>query len=113
MKQKGKNMKLLRLILVVALTGLSANSNATQTLRDASCKQWINSQSTQVHYEYMSWLMGYLSGIAIQSDSNIFKTTNPDSIFLWMDTFCRNNPQNYIGDGAWQLSGELQQKLIK
>jgi len=56
-----------------------------------------------------SWFLGYLSGRADQSGKNFLKGTDTDSIFLWLDNYCRANPQLDLDKAGIDLAGELMQ----
>ena len=61
-----------------------------------------------------SWFLGYLSGRADASGKNFLKGTDSDSIFLWLDNYCRANPQSDLDRAGKDLASELMQlKQIK
>ncbi len=56
-----------------------------------------------------SWFLGYLSGRAAASRKNFLKGTDSDSIFLWLDNYCRANPNQDLDSAGIELAGELMQ----
>lgn len=54
-----------------------------------------------------SWLLGYLSGIAIASGKNYLVGTDNASIYKWMDNYCRKNPLRDLTSGGSALAEEL------
>jgi hypothetical protein len=56
-----------------------------------------------------SWFLGYLSGRAAQSGKDFLKSTDSDSIFLWLDNYCRDHAQAELDQAAIDLARELMQ----
>jgi len=56
-----------------------------------------------------SWFLGYLSGRADATGRNFLKGTDSDSLFLWLDNYCRANPKADLDKAANDLAGELMQ----
>ncbi len=56
-----------------------------------------------------SWFLGYLSGRADNSGKDFLKGTDSDSIFLWLDNYCRDNPQAKLDQAGLALARELAQ----
>lgn len=54
-----------------------------------------------------SWFLGYLSGRADESGKNLLKGTDNDSIFLWLDNYCRANPGKVLENAGAELAREL------
>jgi hypothetical protein len=79
-----------------------------------SCGVWIDershgdSKSALDSSVSQTWLMGFLSGIAVGLGEDFLKDA-PDgaSLYLWMDNYCRAHPLNSIGDGGMDLALEL------
>lgn len=54
-----------------------------------------------------AWLVGYLSGIAISRGKDALKGTDNQSIYAWMDNYCRANPLSFLPEGGQHLFWEL------
>lgn len=54
-----------------------------------------------------SWFLGYLSGRAEASGKNLLKGTDNDSLFLWLDNYCRDHPGMSLEHAGVALAGEL------
>ena len=112
-------MKFLRLMLVVVAIGFSSNSNADVAIKgSASCGEWIQYRSPTSGTEggwrtlvSQSWLMGYLSGLAVGRNKNFMQNTDAQSIYLWMDNFCNSNPLDNLDTGGYVLADELQKRM--
>lgn len=57
-----------------------------------------------------NWLVGFVSGYAYGSGVDILKTTDPDSLYFWMDSYCMKNPLDRLIDGVNVLGAELAKK---
>lgn len=61
-----------------------------------------------------SWLLGFLSGANVYSSKKVdlLENVDHDSLFLWMDKYCKENPLAFMDDGAKLLLHELHQKTF-
>jgi hypothetical protein len=57
-----------------------------------------------------AWLMGYLSGRASALNKDFLKGTDNESIYVWIDNYCRDNPTKDVDDAAKELVKELIQQ---
>ena len=62
---------------------------------------------------YKEWLLGYLSGLASSSGVNILGDKDEESIYLWIDNYCKANPLDTLSDGSNELFGEQEKKMHK
>ncbi len=83
-----------------------------------SCSKWIEERRMESSTKEMnripvlitrSWFLGYLSGRAEASRRNFLKGTDSDSIFLWLDNYCRANPSKDLDSAGIELARELMQ----
>lgn len=105
--------------LVLVVMGLSAamvDAHAINVRASRSCGSWLSEKAqgrtTDSNFNE-TWLLGFLSGLAIQSDKDALKGTDNPSIFLWVDNYCRTNPLKDTIDAGMDLFDELvkQKKL--
>lgn len=101
-------MKFLRLMLVVFTIGFSTNCNAITVRGAPSCGNWFE-DATRIGSKH--WLNGFLSGAAAQKGEDILGVVDADSVFLWMDNYCRNNPLDSVFQGATKLTKELEKRI--
>lgn len=118
-------MKFLKLIWIVFAIGFSTNSNAVAIIgsSDTGCGLWIKNRVNQQTNQQTSinvnaigaenWIIGYLSGIAVITNSDFLIGVEAESIYLWMDKYCQKNPLNQIGDGGYDLAKELTKRMHK
>jgi hypothetical protein len=100
-----------KVFLAVLISGLTLGSYAaTVSVRGvSSCGGWIEDRSkagvgTLINE---SWLVGFLSGVAFESERDFVKGTDNASLFLWMDNYCRANPLSDVASGGYKLFQEL------
>jgi hypothetical protein len=83
-----------------------------------SCSRWMEEKRLANGAHEMNkvpvlitrnWFLGYLSGRADASGKNFLKGTDSDSIFLWLDNYCRANPNQDLDTGGIDLARELMQ----
>jgi hypothetical protein len=90
-------------LVVAAVMGVGL-AHAQVSVRGAqSCGVWAKDRG--VHEK--AWLVGYLSGVAMVTNRNFVEGTDSNSMYLWMDKYCRENPLKDMADGAYALYQEL------
>jgi len=109
-------MKTLSLIVFVLsftfTTPIIARVNYDYTAQyDKSCGQWVNfrNEGGWEHAAVIGWIAGYISAYNKQTPGvyNILGSTGIDSVILWMDKYCRENPLSNLTTGMDVLTNEL------
>ena len=95
------------LVCTCGLSALAQEPGDVLVKSAVSCGSWITVKSPTLSISYRLWLAGYLSGFAVGTGKDILKDTDPSSLALWVDNFCRANPLQDLGDAAFQLANEL------
>lgn len=109
----------MRKTMSVLLAGLMligvANTARAITVRGiSSCGEWVSHNNDQVKWRAQTWLLGFLSGLAAGTKKDVLDSTDNESVYLWMDNYCKANPLKGTHDGAGYLYLELmEQKGIK
>lgn len=111
------NAKKLAAAIVIAIAA-SASSPGVWAEVDvevrgyASCGIWVQGRTKNDAGGVANrfWVLGYLSGLASSSKVNILKGTDSQSIYLWIDTFCRANPLKDVADASEVLFQELRRQ---
>jgi hypothetical protein len=109
-----------RAFVLVAGCLLSVNlfASAVEIKGSRSCSRWMEEKRVANSAKEMnkvpvlisrSWFLGYISGRADASGKNFLKGTDSDSIFLWLDNYCRANPDKDLDQGGIDLARELMQ----
>ncbi len=105
------------LSLVLSATAFDAQALALEieVRGSRSCGDWVSTRPVRSieTIAVETWLVGYLSGLAIGTNKDFIKGTDNPSIFLWVDNYCRANPLKSLGDAGTDLYFELikQKKL--
>lgn len=105
-------------LFVLAVLCLSFSANATVNVRGSrSCGDWVNAHRTvppALDGTFQeTWLVGYLSGYAVASSTEIMGKTDNPSIFLWVTNYCNAHPLDQLYDAASDLVDELAKKNKK
>ncbi len=111
-------MKVLPVILVLFAISFSTHSNAADSdginrMGNQSCGEWVKYRTGKQNIfdlRNSALLVGYLSGAAIYSGLDILKTVDMESLYLWMDKYCKKNPLSTTYDGADILFEELKKR---
>ena len=113
---KKYNILIFHLLGIILAIGLSQpafpQTKRTVTVLgpiENSCADWVTARDGKNSQAYEFWLTGYMSGRNMSNDhSNDFlRGIKANSLDLWMDKYCRENPLKTILDGASQLGLEL------
>jgi len=109
-------MKTLSLIVLVLsftfATPIIARVNYDYTAQgEESCGQWVNFRNEggwELAYSF-GWIAGYISAYNRQTPGvyNILGSTDIDSVILWMDKYCQENPLSNLTTGMDVLTDEL------
>jgi len=100
-------------VLYVALAQVVPAGGATITTRGTpSCANWINSKGVSGQENWprtvaTAWLIGFLSGIALDQGKNFLDGTDTDSLVLWVDNYCAANSLKNVAEAGAVLSAEL------
>lgn len=110
-------------LLAGSLLSFSLFASPVEIKGARSCSKWVEEMRAADSTKDMnkvpllitrSWFLGYLSGRADNSGKNFLKGTDSDSIFLWLDNYCRANPKAGLDKAGNDLARELMQlKEIK
>ena len=104
-----KKINILILTVLIFISPLS-NAQAIQIKGMPSCGNWISEREksdNKPDYANRLWLLGYMSGIAAGTNKNFLPGTDSDSIYLWMDNYCKSHPLKNVSDGGLYLYFEL------
>ena len=100
------------------LLAVGAFSHAAEPRGSRSCSKWTEERRQAEGKEAMNkmpvliskgWFLGYLSGRASLSGEGWLKGTDNESIFLWLDNYCRDKPLQDLESGGIALERELTQ----
>ena len=101
------------LLLASSVSAFSSPLEGAVEARQApSCGEWVShrEKSDTLALGNASWLLGYLSGLAVSGGKDFLSGTDNVSISRWMDNYCRNNPLRDVSSGGIALAAELTRK---
>lgn len=102
-------MKPFLYVLVAMAIGLPSVSHAVRIHGSVSCEDWLGRRTPNgnVLTAYSTWVLGYLSGRAVESNLDVLRYIDSRSVSLWMDNYCRDNPPSNAAEGGDNLFVEL------
>ena len=79
----------------------------------ASCANWPKSGrvTSAAKAVPLNWVLGFLSGRALETNPALLTLINPDEIDPWLTAYCGEHPSNALPAAALQLAKELEAKL--
>lgn len=94
---------------LLASEAIPANAVPISARGAPSCGEWVKNRTEHNLYESVNitWLMGFLSGLAIGKDVNFLPDTDAKSLYLWIDNYCQANPLENVSLAGYLLSLEL------
>jgi len=106
-------MKIIVLFFISLLFCFSSVAQNVTVLGTYSCGFYVKSRELG-STSPPSWVLGFLSGANVYKPQRVdlLKSVDHDSLFLWMDKYCKENPLEFIEDGAKLLLNELQKKPV-
>jgi hypothetical protein len=101
-----KTCSLCLVIFGLMLTAMELGAQTIQLRGARSCGEWVKEKGIQATGN-QTWLIGYLSGIAVATNKSFLRGTDNQSIFLWVDNYCQANPLMSLADAGEILYFEL------
>jgi hypothetical protein len=109
---------MMRRALLLAVCGLAFCSalHAAEARGTRSCRKWTEERRIADGTKEMnkvpvliskSWFLGYLAGRQPRGAPDFLAATDNESIFLWLDNYCRDHPQDDLSSAAQALQQEL------
>ena len=103
------------LLLILMSSPVFGQDNSTRRMvtvfgyKDSSCSVWVKSQGRDPIIS--DWFHGFVSGYNFGNpDNQVGTMPNDETLFLYIDKFCRVNPLKAFTDAAMTLVQELRQK---
>ena len=107
-----------RIAILAVLSAVSAAISAddrtpriVHAFADPSCGEWVRSRQAQdqsAQWQYRSWFRGFVSGFnEATPQRQVSRFPNDDTVALYVDKFCRENPLLDFPFAATKLVREL------
>lgn len=93
-------------VLGLMLTAMELGAKTIEVRGIRSCGEWVSDREA-LALGNQTWLVGYLSGLAVATNKQILSGTDNQSIYLWVDNYCRANPLRSLPDAGTALYFEL------
>ncbi len=108
-----------RLSLIVLVLSFAITTPVTAADKDelysaqgnVSCGDWVKDRKKDgwVNITNINWIVGYITAYNSQMPDvyNILGSTDMESVYLWMDKYCQENPLGKLSYGMELLTHEL------
>lgn len=100
------------LAAALAVTAMQASAQNVTVRGSGTCQAYLDakrSNSVQEAVKDLSWLLGYMSGLAVATHVNVLGSDdNAESMLKWVDFYCRVYPAKYLSD-----AGDLYYRYLK
>ena len=104
---------LICICLSAAVAGADARGEARGT---RSCRKWAEERALAEGQKEMnripvliskSWFLGYIAGRASGAKRDLLADIDDESIFLWLDNYCRDHPRENLARAGLALEREV------
>lgn len=103
-----KSFRHFPLLVSFFLIFVSACANSETIMGSPSCGQWLAyKKDPVVNASNTSWLLGYISGIALGLKKDFLADIDVNQVSIWMDNYCRDNLLQKVSAAGIVLSLEL------
>ena len=110
----------LRVLVVLSLLAIYVPASgqdrpiAIHSYEDTSCGAWVKSAGNlAARAQYVSWFRGFVSGYNYGNPSNqvdLGRLPDPDTLALYIDKYCRENPLQPFIAAAFRLVDEVRER---
>lgn len=108
----GKMLRCGLLATVLAAAAMQASAQGVTVRGSGTCQAYLDAKahnSVQDAVKDLTWLLGYMSGLAVATHVNILGSDdNAESMLKWVDTYCQLYPAKYLSD-----AGDLYYRFLK
>jgi hypothetical protein len=102
---------LLRPLLATLLLSTLQPVHAITTRGAPACSAWLSQRvSPDGEAIELSWIVGYLSGLAIGFNEDILGSVDNPTLSAWLDKYCRAHPLDSLAVAGQELFVELARK---
>jgi hypothetical protein len=77
-----------------------------------SCGSYLKAKDSMpiVHAANISWIMGFLSGVAAAKRSDVLNNTDSDAIEAAVTKYCQENPLGYVAEASTNVYFQLNKR---
>jgi hypothetical protein len=107
---KGRMLRYGLLVTVLAGLGMQASAQGITVRGSGTCQAYLEAVSNSVPeaVKELTWLLGYLSGLAVATDVNVLGHDDAEGMVRWVYTYCQAHPAKYVSD-----AGDMYYKFLK
>jgi hypothetical protein len=85
-------------VLGSIVMGESAQAVDTMGIGAQPCSVFMRERTGPKKDLYMQWILGYISGLAVERDRNLLASMSANDVFNRAIELCRERPDEYLDD---------------
>ena len=103
---------ILKIAIAIAIALFSLAGNAVTVRGGPSCAAWLRERqaSTDTSNYNEFWLLGYVSGLSVSSNTDVLRNTPNTSLMNWIDGYCRANSLHNLEEAGSELFFDLKRQ---
>lgn len=111
-------MRAVRWVAAALCLGLALSAVADEGRGSRSCRKWTEERSLAEGRKEMNkipvliskaWFLGFLAGRGGSGKSDFLGKVDNESVFLWLDNYCRDHAREDLAQAGVALERELLQ----
>lgn len=88
----------------------TTDTPTNMSIGDRSCAEWIDNWAERKSFD-ANWIIGFMTGLSTASSKEFLNDIDDNSIMLWIDNYCRNNPLDSLSSGGLMMREELIKRM--
>lgn len=106
------------LAAVLAVTAMQASAEDVTVRGSGTCQGFLDAERNSVPeaVKQLTWLLGYVSGLAVATEVDVLGNHDPDSMLKFVDNYCERYPAKYLsnaGNMYYQFRKEQMKASLK
>lgn len=88
------------LVVVALAAGLARQAGAIDTMGVGAqpCRIFLEERDGPRRNEFLAWILGYLSGLAVERNQDMLADQTADSVMARAVELCSRDPEQYLDD---------------
>ena len=93
---------LIVLIFASSAAAMGTDHRPAAEIGITTCATHIGQGEADDHHSMAIWMAGYLSAYDLLTHNNfkVIETSDPDTALVWIEKWCRENPERRLNDAA-------------
>lgn len=90
------------LATALTLTSMQARAQDVTVRGSGTCQAFLDAERNSLPeaVKQLTWLLGYVSGLAVATEVDILGNHDPDSMLTWVNLYCQRYPAKYLSNAG-------------